>query len=932
MKIATFKSPRYLVLLLSAAALVVAIAILAVDFTVRFTKATEQTKRLRAAEVAARNDPTATESFNVEVKQQTAQSLASTRRQRAAGIVFLTAAGICVALVKWRKSAKPPLPTTVSKTVARQLTSSGSGASTEELPQHVEFTPSPVDLTPIEAIVTKVGREQRHLIPLLHAIDQEYHYLPPPTLSRLADLTGIPRPQIAEVATFYSKFRTRPRGKHLVQVCRGTACHVYGADLILEETRRLLNIPPGSDTDPEGNATIEVVGCLGCCTLAPVVRVDDRIVGHAEVQALPSVVDWNSPATVREDGDQLLAVAKTNGVAHGRAKENQKFAPYEIRVGLGSCCVAGGSRDVLASLQRELKAQHLNATIKQVGCVGICHLTPLVEVVRPNAEPIVATKATPADVRRIVRSLPPNVPWQNRWRSSIRNMWQSDPPSAITLTPCDIIPTSDLRMRRFIDPQVRIVTEHSGVMDPTSLEEYRARDGFVALKRVLQVGQPTTVLDAIERSGLRGRGGAGFPTATKWRRLHQAAGEKFLVCNGDEGDPGAFMDRMIMESYAYRVLEGMAIASYALGVGRAFIYVRHEYPLAVRRLRNAIEQMTSDNLLGDRILGHDFSLHVEIVEGGGAFVCGEETALLQSIMGHRGTPQLRPPYPVESGLWGRPTLVNNVETLANVPWIVRNGPERFAAYGTAASKGTKVFSLAGKVCRGGLIEVPMGMTIRQVVEEIGGNVAEGKRFKAVQIGGPSGGCIPASLADTPIDYESLRQVGAIMGSGGLIVLDDDDCMVDIARYFLEFTQRESCGHCTFCRVGTRKLLDVLERLCAGHGKPGDLKEIETLCHSTTMGSLCGLGKTAPNPVLTTLRYFRDEYEAHLAGRCPAGRCKALIRYDVTRDCIGCTICAQKCPVGAIEATPYRQHWIDPAICTRCDVCRTSCPEDAIRVV
>lgn len=932
MKIATFKSPRFIVLLLSAAALVVAIAILAADFTVRFTTATEQTKRLRAAEDAARNDPTATESFNVEVKQQTAQSLASTRRQRAAGIVFLTAAGICVALVKWRKSAKPPLPTTVSKTVARQLTSSGSGASTEEPPQHVEFTPPTVDLAPIESIVTKVGREQRHLIPLLHAIDQEYHYLPPPTLSRLADLTGIPRPQIAEVATFYSKFRTRPRGKHLVQVCRGTACHVYGADLILEETRRLLNIPPGFDTDREGNATIEVVGCLGCCTLAPVVRVDDRIVGHAEVQALPSVVDWNSPATVREDGDQMLAVAKTNGVANGHAEENQKFAPYEIRVGLGSCCVAGGSRDVLESLQRELKTQHLNATIKQVGCVGICHLTPLVEVVRSNAEPIVATKATPADVRRIVRSLPPNVPWQKRLRSGITNLWQSDPPSDITLTPCDIIPTSDLRMRRFIDPQVRIVTEHSGVMDPTSLEEYRSREGFVALKHVLQASQPASILDAIERSGLRGRGGAGFPTATKWRRLHEAAGEKFLVCNGDEGDPGAFMDRMIMESYAYRVLEGMAIASYALGVERAFIYVRHEYPLAVRRLRNAIEQMTSDNLLGDHILGHDFSLHVEIVEGGGAFVCGEETALLQSIMGYRGTPQLRPPYPVESGLWGRPTLVNNVETLANVPWIMRNGAERFAAYGTAASKGTKVFSLAGKVCRGGLIEVPMGMTIRQVVEEIGGNVAEGKRFKAVQIGGPSGGCIPASLADTPIDYDSLRQVGAIMGSGGLIVLDDDDCMVDIARYFLEFTQRESCGHCTFCRVGTRKLLDVLERLCAGHGKPGDLKEIESLCHSTTMGSLCGLGKTAPNPVLTTLRYFRDEYEAHLAGRCPAGRCKALIRYDVTRECIGCTICAQKCPVGAIAATPYRQHWIDPAICTRCDVCRTSCPEDAIRVV
>ncbi len=931
MKIVIRKSPRSLALLLSAVALVIATAVLAIDFSVRFTTASEQAKRLRTAEEAARNDPAATEAFNLEVTQQTAQSLARTRRQRAAGIALLTAAGICVALVKWRKPKKPPLPTTVINTVARQVSNNGSASSAEQ-PPHVEFAPPPIDLAPIEPIVTRIGREQRHLIPLLHAIDHEYHYLPPSALSQLADLTGIPRPQIAEVATFYSRFRTRPRGKHLVQVCRGTACHVYGADLILEETRRLLNIPPGSDTDLEGNATLEVVGCLGCCTLAPVVRVDDRVVGHTEVQALPSVVDWSGPASVREDGDQMLSATASQGASNGRAEENNKFVSYEIRVGLGSCCVAGGSRDVLESLQRELKAQRLNATIKQVGCVGICHLTPLVEVVRPNAEPIVATKATPADVRRIVRSLPPNVPWRKRWRSSVTNLWQPAPSADMAITPCDIIPTSDLRVRRFIDPQIRIVTEHSGVMDPTSLEEYRARDGFVALNRVLQEHEPASILDAVERSGLRGRGGAGFPTATKWRRLQQAIGEKFLVCNGDEGDPGAFMDRMIMESYAYRVLEGMAIAAYALGVARAYIYVRHEYPLAVRRLRNAIERMTSENLLGDHILGHDFSLHVEIVEGGGAFVCGEETALLQSIMGHRGTPQLRPPYPVESGLWGRPTLVNNAETLANVPWIVRNGPERFAAYGTATSKGTKVFSLAGKVRRGGLIEVPMGMTIRQVVEEIGGNVADGKRFKAVQIGGPSGGCIPASLAETPIDYESLRQVGAIMGSGGLIVLDDDDCMVDIARYFLEFTQRESCGHCTFCRVGTRKLLDVLERLCAGHGKRGDLKEIEALCHSTTMGSLCGLGKTAPNPVLTTLRYFRDEYEAHLAGRCPAGRCKALIRYDVTRDCTGCTICAQKCPVGAIAATPYRQHWIDPAICTRCDVCRTSCPEDAIRVV
>lgn len=443
---------------------------------------------------------------------------------------------------------------------------------------------------------------------------------------------------------------------------------------------------------------------------------------------------------------------------------------------------------------------------------------------------------------------------------------------------------------------------------------------------------PEEIISLIEQSGLRGRGGAGFPTGPKWRVARAQPGEnKYVICNGDEGDPGAFMDRMILESYPYRVIEGLAIAAIAIGAHDGVFYIRHEYPLAVKRVRAAIKLMQKRGWLGERLLGADYPLQLTIKEGAGAFVCGEETALIASVEGKRGMPRLRPPFPAQEGLWGKPTVINNVETLAMIPWILRHGAEAFAKFGTATSKGTKVFALAGNIQRGGLIEIPMGTTIREIVEEIGGGVAPGRRFKAVQIGGPSGGCIPARLSDTPVDFESLRGIGAIMGSGGLIVLDDSACMVDIARYFLQFTQDQSCGKCTFCRIGTRRMLDILDRLCAGKGQKGDLENLEKLSHQVSAGSLCGLGKTAPNPVLTTLRYFRDEYEAHIQGRCPAGRCAPLIKYRVLDNCTGCTICAQKCPVNAIPLTPYDKHEINLDLCTRCDTCRQVCPYDAIEV-
>jgi NADH-quinone oxidoreductase subunit F len=440
------------------------------------------------------------------------------------------------------------------------------------------------------------------------------------------------------------------------------------------------------------------------------------------------------------------------------------------------------------------------------------------------------------------------------------------------------------------------------------------------------------MIDAVCRSGLRGRGGAGFPTGTKWRLVHDAPqGVRYAICNGDEGDPGAFMDRMLLESYPFRVLEGLLIAAYAVGADEAIIYVRAEYHLAVRRLREAIRLCEERGLIGGSILGTDIGVRVRIMEGAGAFVCGEETGLIASLEGRRGMPRLRPPFPAETGLHGRPTCINNAETLALVPWIIRHGPEAFAELGTDHSKGTKIFSLTGQVRNGGLIEVPMGTTVRQVVEEIGGGVPEGRRLKAVQIGGPSGGCLPADLADTPIDYEALTGAGAIMGSGGLVVLDDRNCMVDVARYFLEFTQQESCGKCTFCRVGTRRMLSILERLCAGQGRDDDLGDLEELAWMVKRASLCGLGQTAPNPVLSTLRYFRSEYEAHVAGTCPAAKCRALITYRITDECIGCTKCAQQCPVGAIPLAPHAVHVIDVDRCIRCGTCRDICPVNAVVV-
>ncbi|HUU59933.1 MAG TPA: NADH-ubiquinone oxidoreductase-F iron-sulfur binding region domain-containing protein, partial [Phycisphaerae bacterium] len=615
-----------------------------------------------------------------------------------------------------------------------------------------------------------------------------------------------------------------------------------------------------------------------------------------------------------------------------RIKGGAKEQP-EIRIGLGSCCTARGSEKVRRAMEDALAETRIPAVVKCVGCVGMCHQTPLVEVLTPRRESFLYAAVRPEDAKAIVlrHFKPPGVVRRIAQTASqaLEKLLTDESWAPVTRYSIEV---RDPPVAAFLAPQRHIATEHRGNLDPVDLDEYLARDGFAALRRILTEQAPEQVVEQVRRSGLRGRGGAGYSSGQKWEQVRAAVGEtKYVVCNGDEGDPGAFMDRMLLESYPYRILEGIAIAACTVGAREGYLYIRAEYPLAVKRVRHAIETCEARGLLGDGICGTDFHLRLRIMEGAGAFVCGEETALLRSIEGKRGMPRFRPPYPAESGLWQRPTLVSNVETFALVPWICRNGADAFAAMGTAHSKGTKVFALAGKVARGGLIEVPMGITLRRIVEQIGGGIAGGRRFKAVQVGGPSGGCVPAALADTPVDYEALTAVGAIMGSGGLVVLDETDCMVEIARYFLEFTQDQSCGKCTFCRIGTRRMLEILQRLCGGQGRKGDLESLEQLGHMVKKASLCGLGKTAPNPVLSTLAHFRDEYEAHLAGRCPAGKCRELITYSITDDCIGCTRCAQHCPADAIPMTPYEKHEIDAEKCIRCDTCRQVCPADAVKV-
>jgi NADH-quinone oxidoreductase subunit F len=586
------------------------------------------------------------------------------------------------------------------------------------------------------------------------------------------------------------------------------------------------------------------------------------------------------------------------------------MAKTQVIVGLGSCGIAAGANKTFQKLLALQEADKIDFELKKTSCVGMCYREPLVQIIDETGDYLYGE----IDEAKAVEVFEKHI--------------KNNEPIKEYVVQSDLYETVD---NSFTKNQVKIVLRNCGYMDPESIEEYEAREGYDALKKILKEKiEQKDVIKTILDSGLRGRGGGGFPTGMKWNFAYNSKSDvKYIICNADEGDPGAFMDRSVLEGDPHSVIEGMIIAAYAIGATDGVIYCRAEYPLAIKRLNIALEQARKKGYLGKNILGREgLNFDIYIKEGAGAF---EETALMASVQGERGMPRKRPPFPAISGLWKKPTNINNVETYANVPWIIINGAEAYAKYGTPKSKGTKVFALAGKIKRSGLVEVPMGISIRDVVFKLGGGIKDDKKFKAVQLGGPSGGCIPEYLSDTIVDYDSVTATGAIMGSGGMVVMDETTCMVDVAKFFLNFTQEESCGKCTFCRVGTKRMLEILVRITEGKGKEGDIELLEELSYQIKDNSLCGLGQTAPNPVLTTIKYFRNEYEAHIRDKkCPAKNCKQLLTYTVIPDkCTGCMVCAKKCPVNAIDGERKKVHFIRQDACTKCGECYSRCKFDAI---
>ena len=780
------------------------------------------------------------------------------------------------------------------------------------------------DFSILDSILERYPREESSLVMVLQDVQSRFQYLPCEVLERVAEELSIPRGRVFSAATFYKAFSLEPQGRTLIQVCKGTACHVRGAQLIEDELCRRLEVPVGGTTG-DRQFTIKTVNCVGACALAPLVITGETYHAGVKPSQVARMLKKADRAPVLQSAAALsaepLPMARLGSPAELR-QAAQEAATLQgalqgcVRICGGTGCLAAGSQGVMEALRQAGAAAGLNLKAELslcqhpqdedlltiTGCQRRCQEGPLVHVMPGD---VLYSRVQAGDAEDIVEALAQGGVVEK------------------------LLGESRTRAEHpFYKGQHLAALSVCGHVDPGSFLEYLAVGGFTALADALQVMTPEDVLQSVEASGLRGRGGAGFSTGRKWRsalRASAAAQKKpFVLCNGDEGDPGAFMDRVIMEGAPFQIVEGMILGAFALGGRHGYIYVRNEYPLAVERLEGAISACRDAGLLGEEILGSDLCFDIRISRGGGAFVCGESTALMRSIEGKVGEPRAKYVRSVERGLYDSPTVLNNVETWALVPGIISGGAEVFAALGTARSSGTKAFSLSGQIRRTGLVEVPMGTSLRKLIFDIGGGVPEGRIFKAVQTGGPSGGCLPEAMLDLPIDFDALTEAGSMMGSGGMIVMDDRTCMVDVAQYFMNFLQEESCGKCPPCRLGLQQISALLGRVIRGEADQQDLETIEEVAQGIAESSLCGLGKTAANPVLSTLRYFRDEYEAHLQGRCPAGVCRALIRYEITEACTGCLLCIKPCPEHAISGAKGEVHAIDQDRCTRCGICLSVC--------
>lgn len=793
----------------------------------------------------------------------------------------------------------------------------------------------------VDAIVDRYGADKQFSLAILQDTQRVYNYLPRQALDHIAERLCVSRGEIYRLATFFTAFSLQAKGEYVCKVCLGTACHVLGSPRLLEALERELDIKAG-ETTPDGKFTLEAVRCLGACALAPVLVVNEEPHGHmtpdkvakliadlsakkpegtqlsvsADLPVVPSEEIEDERSKLKDVGALETLTVRLQKTLEGRVKDGTT-----ITVGMGTCGISAGAREVVRAIQSELSAREIGARVRAVGCIGMCHMEPLVDIQQGDGPRVTYVNVTPKKVRRIIEEHVVGGQAIDEWVFGQIPSGEEPGVCCYDDTP-------------FYGKQLRYVMRNCGMIDPRTVEEYIAVGGYQALGKVLSSLTAEEVIEEVKKSGLRGRGGAGFATGRKWDSAYHAEGDpKYVVANGDEGDPGAFMNRSLMEGDPHAIIEGMIIGAYVLGAHEGYIYVRDEYPLAVTNLGVAIEQARQYGLLGEDILGSGFDFDIQIVRGAGAFVCGESSALMQSLEGKVGEPRPKHFHATERGLWDRPTILNNVETWANIPLIINRGADWYASIGTERSKGTKTFCLAGRIQRTGLIEVPMGITLREIVYDIGGGIPGGREFKAVQTGGPSGGCIPASLLDLAVDYDSLTEAGSMMGSGGMVVMDDRTCMVDVARYFLDFLKEESCGKCAPCREGIRQMLDILTAITEGRGTMEDVKQLEKTAWMVQQGSLCQLGKSAPNPVLSTLRYFRDEYVAHVEEkRCPGGVCRELITYSIDAEaCTGCTLCARHCPQEAISGERKSPHVIDQELCIRCGVCRDVCRFEAVVV-